>query len=174
MLMQAGAALLGHRSWGCCPWAPAVVVGDAHSPALTPATAHTSASDPKQAQEQRARGYHHFSVTPCKLTRCLAALPAHVPASPLPSSSSSTASVFNARASSPAASAPHLLGCVSAQGLPTAPAQPALATISGWPDTSCSQHIPTEKPQLQPFPTGAGWHSPCQATPQGPVKAMGG
>lgn len=166
-----GAQKLGLLSMG-----PTSGGGRCPQPCSDPSKSYTSASDPKQAQEQRARGFHHSSVIPCKLTRCLAALPAHVPAS-LPAQHSSTAAVINAPAGSPAVSAPHLLGCVSAQGLPTA--QPAHTTTSGWPDTSASQHImvlpiPTEKPHLQPSSTGAGQHSPCQATPQGPVKAMGG
>lgn len=40
MLMQAGAARPGHRSWGCSPWDPPAVAGDAHNPALIPAIVH--------------------------------------------------------------------------------------------------------------------------------------
>lgn len=82
-------------------------------------------------------------------------------------------SLINARAGSPAVSAPHVSPPVSAHGLPTAPAQPRLAT------TSASQRItvlpiPTEKPQLLAIPHSCGLAQPLPNHPAGPTESHGG
>lgn len=166
-----------------CPWRPCSCrleqhtlllsteptsgVGDAPSPALIPAIAPRSASEPEQAgaqaQERCARGYHHFGVIPCKLTRCLAALPARVPASP-PSLMPE----------------PALLPCLlltfhllfqhtgSPQHLPNLALPPHRLL-----NASRSCPSPQRSHSSWPSHTAVGWHSPCQTTPQGPLKAMG-
>lgn len=88
-------------------------------------------------------GHHHFSIIPCKLTRCLAALPCLSPCLPLLQGrvlwQQRGHAVINAGAGSPAASAHHVLLCISGWRLPASPAQAGLATMS--PGKKVAWHI---------------------------------
>lgn len=158
---------------------------DAHQPSSAPSNNLPLCFAPlllpprsRQGLRQRSSapvGHHHFSVIPCKLTRCLAALPCLSPCLPLLQGrvlrQQRGHAVINAGAGSPAVSAHHVLHCVSGCGLPASPAQAGLATVSPGrrvalahrvPETSHSCPSPQRSRSSWPSHAGAGWNTPAK------------
>lgn len=161
------------------------------SPLLLLAITHPSAFTPRSRQGHGQRssapaGHRHSSAIPCKLTRCLVAVPCLCPCLPLLQDrvlwQQCSRAPVSAGAGSPAVSAPHVLLCISGHELLTSPAQAGLAHCVPWqrgglahwvPETSHSCPSSQRSRSSSPSHAGAGQHTPSQTTPQSPIKAIG-